>query len=35
MVYRQGDRRTKYLVTTPLADRYFERMGELMRLVFA
>ncbi|CAN1542914.1 hypothetical protein MCEMAEM4_01852 [Burkholderiaceae bacterium] len=35
MVFHKGDRRTKYLVTTPLADRYFERMGELVRLVFA
>jgi DNA-binding MarR family transcriptional regulator len=35
MVYRKGDRRTKYLVPTELADRYFARMGELMRSVFA
>jgi DNA-binding MarR family transcriptional regulator len=34
MVFQKGDRRTKYLVPTPLADRYFERMAHLMRLVF-
>jgi DNA-binding MarR family transcriptional regulator len=35
MVFHKGDRRTKYLVPTELADRYFARMGELMRSVFA
>lgn len=35
MVFHKGDRRTKYLIPTELANRYFARMGELMRLVFA
>jgi len=35
MVFHKGDRRTKYLVPTELADRYFARMGELMHSVFA
>jgi DNA-binding MarR family transcriptional regulator len=35
MVFHAGDRRTKYLIPTALAHRYFDHMGQLMQQVFS